>query len=85
MRGDNFRPASLCKNFKKWKDECRDKTSKPIDFLPSPPMENAWIKSLPTNKNVLMSSLESRVANVKVDLSISKVCDTSDEGDLIMQ
>ena len=38
-----------------------------------------------TNKNVLLSSLESRVASLKVELGVIKVCATSDEGDLVLQ
>ena len=34
---------------------------------------------------MLLSSVESRVANLKVELIFSKVYDTSDEGDLVLQ
>ena len=85
MRGDNFRPTLLCKHFKKWNSECGDKLSKLISFLPPLPIEATGTKSLPANKNVLLSSIESRVDNLKVELGINKVCDTSDKGTLVLQ
>ena len=48
---------------------------------PQPPIESLGNKSLPSNKNVVLSSLEHRVANLKAELDISKVYDISDEGD----
>ena len=51
----------------------------------SPSIEATGTKSEPTNKNVLLSSLESRVANLKVELDIRKVCETCDEGDLVLK
>ena len=40
---------------------------------------------MPANKNVLISSIESRVDNLKVEIIIRNVCDTYDEGDLFLQ
>ena len=84
MQGDKCWPAALCKYFKKWNAECGDKPSKPIAFLPLP-IETTRIKYLPTNENVLLPSVKYRVANIKVELIIIKVCEKSDEGDLVLQ
>ena len=51
----------------------------------SPSIEATGTKSETTNKNILLSSLESRVANLKVELDIRKVCETHDEGDLVLK
>ena len=63
----------------KWNSKCGDKPRKPISFLHILPIEITGTKSL------LLSSLESRVANLKVELGVIKVCATSDEGDLVLQ
>ena len=62
------------------------KAQKPY-FLPALPQQTQALenKSLPTKKYTLLSSLEYRVDNLKLELGISKVCDTSNEGDFIMQ
>ena len=51
----------------------------------SPSIEDAGTKSELTDKNALLSSLESRVANLKVELDVIKVCETHDEGDLVLK
>ena len=50
----------------------------------SPSIQATGTKSEPTNKNVLLSRLEYRVANIKEELGIRKVCETSDEGNLVL-
>ena len=48
-------------------------------------MKAAETQSTPTDKNELLSSLEYRVSKIKVELSIPKVDNTSDECDLVLK
>ena len=85
MRGNNYLLAQLNEQIKKWNAEHGDKPSKTITFLPPLSIESTATTSVPQDKNALLSSLESRVANLNAELEVEYKDITGDEGDLDLQ
>ena len=85
MRGDNFRPTWLNERIKKGNAECSNKTSKPITFFPPLPMESAATISESQDESALLSSLESRAADLKAELEVESKDVTEDKVNLDLQ
>ena len=85
IRGENFSLAWLNQLIKKWNTEHGEKPSKTIMFIPLSPIVSTATTSVPHDKTTLLSSLVSRVADLKAKLGAEDKVTSGDEGNLGLQ